>query len=109
MKKVVIGAAMLISGVIGLVGQFIACALTVQPGGRSRVWGCLDGMEWLPVIAFTVLAVYGLVLALKNCEDLPKQGGVYVSIHTKTDCDDYYADRPHCCNIRVVWMEYYAI
>ena len=72
MKKVVIGAAMLISGVIGLVGWFIACALTVQPGGRNRVWGCLDGMEWLPVIAFTVLAVYGLVLALKNCEDLPK-------------------------------------
>lgn len=74
MKKVIIGAAMLISGVIGLVGWFIACAITVQPGAKSRVWGCLNGMEWFPVIVFTALAVYGLILALKNCEDenLPK-------------------------------------
>lgn len=41
MKKVVIGAAMLLSRVIGLVGWFIACTLTVKQGGRSRVWGCL--------------------------------------------------------------------
>ena len=47
MKKVITGAAMLISGVIGFVGWFIACALTVQPGARSRVWGCLNGMEWI--------------------------------------------------------------
>ena len=39
--KVVIGAAMLLSGVIELVGWFIACTLTVKPRGRSRVWGCL--------------------------------------------------------------------
>lgn len=63
MKKVVIGAAMLLSRVIGLVGWFIACTLTVKQGGRSRVWGCLDGMEWLPVIMFAVLAIYGLMLA----------------------------------------------
>lgn len=69
MKKVILGAAMLISGVFGLVGWFIACALTVQPGARSRVWGCLNGMEWTPVIAFLALAVYGLVLALKNAKD----------------------------------------
>lgn len=69
MKKVIFGAAMLISGVIGLVGWFIACALTVQPGARSRVWGCLDGMEWIPVIVFATLAVYGLVVAMKNCQD----------------------------------------
>ena len=69
MKKVVIGAAMLLSGVIGLVGWFIACALTVQPGARSRVWGCLDGMEWLPVIVFSALAASGLILALKNCKE----------------------------------------
>ena len=69
MKKVIIGAVMLLSGVIGLVGWFIACALTVQPGARSRVWGCLNGLEWGPVIVFTVLAVYGLILALKNCKE----------------------------------------
>ena len=69
MKRVIIGAAMLISGVIGFVGWFIACALTVQPGARSRVWGCLDGMEWVPVIIFAALAVYGLVVALRNCKD----------------------------------------
>ena len=69
MKKVILGATMLISGVIGLVGWFIACALTVQPGARSRVWGCLNGMEWFPVIVFVVLAVYGLVIAMKNCKD----------------------------------------
>lgn len=69
MKKVISGAAMLISGVIGFVGWFIACALTVQPGARSRVWGCLNGMEWIPVIAFTVLAVCGLVLALKGMKE----------------------------------------
>ena len=69
MKKVIIGATMLLSGVIGLVGWFIACALTVQPGARSRVWGCLDGMEWIPVIVFVALAAYGLLLALKNCKD----------------------------------------
>lgn len=69
MKKVIFGAAMLISGVIGLVGWFIACALTVQPGARSRVWGCLDSMEWIPVIVFAALAVYGLVVAMKNCKD----------------------------------------
>ena len=69
MKKVILGAAMLISGVIGLVGWFIACALTVQPGARSRVWGCLNGMEWFPVTVFVVLAVYGLVIAMKNCKD----------------------------------------
>jgi len=60
---------MLISGVIGFVGWFIACALTVQPGARSRVWGCLNGMEWIPVIVFTVLAVCGLLLALKGMKD----------------------------------------
>ena len=69
MKKVITGATMLISGVIGFVGWFIACALTVQPGARSRVWGCLNGMEWIPVIVFTVLAVYGLLLALKGMKD----------------------------------------
>ncbi len=69
MKKVILGAAMLISGVFGLVGWFIACALTVQPGARSRVWGCLNGMEWIPVIVFVALAVYGLVIAMKNCKD----------------------------------------
>jgi len=69
MKKVILGAAMLISGVFGLVGWFIACALTVQPGARSRVWGCLNGLEWLPVIVFVALAVYGLVIAMKNCKD----------------------------------------
>jgi len=69
MKKVILGAAMLINGVFGLVGWFIACALTVQPGARSRVWGCLNGMEWIPVIAFLALAVYGLVVALKNAKD----------------------------------------
>jgi len=69
MKKVITGAAMLISGVIGFVGWFIACALTVQPGARSRVWGCLNGMEWIPVIVFTVLAVCGLLLALKGMKD----------------------------------------
>lgn len=69
MKKVILGAAMLISVVFGLVGWFIACALTVQPGARSRVWGCLNGMEWTPVIALLALAVYGLVLALKNAKD----------------------------------------
>ncbi|MBQ8278695.1 MAG: hypothetical protein IJZ23_02535 [Roseburia sp.] len=69
MKKVITGVAMLLSGVIGFVGWFIACALTVQPGARSRVWGCLNGMEWIPVIVFAVLAIYGLVLALKSCKD----------------------------------------
>ena len=68
MKKVITGAAMLLSGVIGLVGWFIACALTVQPGARSRVWGCLDGGEWIPVIVFAALAIYGLVLVLKCCK-----------------------------------------
>lgn len=37
MKKVVVGAAMLFSGVIGLEGRFIACALTVEPGGRMSL------------------------------------------------------------------------
>ena len=69
MKKVITGAAMLLSGVIGLVGWFIACALTVQPGARSRVWGCLDGGEWIPVIVFAALAIYGLVLVLKCYKD----------------------------------------
>ena len=69
MKTVITGAAMLISGVIGFVGWFIACALTVQPGARSRVWGCLNGMEWIPVIVFTVLSVCGLLLALKGMKD----------------------------------------
>ena len=36
---------------------------------RSRVWGCLNGMEWLPVIVFAALAIYGLILALKSCKD----------------------------------------
>ena len=31
-EKVILGASMLISGVFGLVGWFIACALTVQAG-----------------------------------------------------------------------------
>ena len=69
MKKVILGATMLISGVVGVVGWFIACALTVQPGARSRVWGCLDGLEWVPVILFAAMAVYGLYMAMKNSED----------------------------------------
>lgn len=69
MKKVIAGAAMLLSGVIGFVGWFIACALTVQPGAWSRVWRCFDGAEWIPVIVFLALAVYGLVLLLKNLKE----------------------------------------
>lgn len=69
MKKVISGATMLLSGVIGFVGWFIACALTVQPGARSRVWGCLNGMEWVPVIVFVLLAAYGMVLVLNSIKE----------------------------------------
>ena len=69
MKKVIIGAAMLLSGVIGFVGWFIACALTVQPGARSRVWGCVNGGEWIPAIVFAALAVYGFFIALKSIKN----------------------------------------
>ena len=48
MKKVIFGAAMLISGVIGLVGWFIACALTVQPGGKKQSMGLLKWYGMVP-------------------------------------------------------------
>ena len=68
MKKWIVTVLMMV-GMVSMVGWFIACAPTVQPGVRSRVWGCLDGMEWLLVVVFAVLAIYGLILALKNCQE----------------------------------------
>ncbi len=66
MKKVILGAFMLLSGVIGFVGWMIACVLTVQPGATSYVWFSLDESEWITAIGFVALAVIGFLMAFKE-------------------------------------------
>lgn len=69
MKRMAFGIGLLLSGVIGFAGWCIAAALTVQAGATSRIWGCLDGGEWIVLLFFAVMAVVGLIVAIHAIKD----------------------------------------
>ena len=64
MKRMLFGTGLLLSGVVGFVGWSIAVALTVEAGARSRIWGCLDGGEWIVLLVFAAMAAAGFLVAL---------------------------------------------
>lgn len=64
MKRMIFGLGLLLSGVIGFAGWCIAAALTVQAGAISRIWGCLDGGEWIVLLIFVAMAIVGLSVAI---------------------------------------------
>ncbi len=66
MKKLILGLGLLLSGVIGFVGWCIAVVQTVQPGARSVVFGCFNGIEWIVLALFAILAIVGLLIAIKS-------------------------------------------
>ena len=66
MKRLILGLGLLLSGTVGFTGWCIAAVLKVEPGARSRVFGCLNGAEWIPVLFFTAMAIIGLLLAVRE-------------------------------------------
>ena len=50
MKKLLLGLGMLLSGTVGFTGWCMAAVMKVEPGARSRIFGCLYGTDWLPVL-----------------------------------------------------------
>ncbi len=66
MQKIILGATMLLCGVIGFVGWIIACVIKVEPGSNSQVIGCLYGTDYIFVIIFLILAVMGLFIAVSE-------------------------------------------
>ena len=40
--------------------------MKVEPGARSRIFGCLYGTDWLPVLFFAAMAAAGLALAVRE-------------------------------------------
>ena len=52
MKRLILDLGLLLSGTVGFTGWCIAAVLKVEPGARSRVFGCLNGAEWIPVLFF---------------------------------------------------------
>ena len=66
MKKLILGSALLISGVIGFVGWCIAAAQKVEPGAVSNILGCFNGIEWIVLAVFAIMAVVGLFIAIKG-------------------------------------------
>ena len=66
MKKLLLGLGMLLSGTVGFTGWCMAAVMKVEPGARSRIFGCLYGTDWLPVLFFAAMAAAGLVLAVRE-------------------------------------------
>ena len=54
---------------INIMIVFLVSGLWHGASWHFVIWGCLNGMEWFPVIVFAALAVYGFVIAMKNCKD----------------------------------------
>ena len=59
MKKLLLGLGMLLSGTVGFTGWCMAVVMKVEPGARSRIFGCLYGTDWLPVLFFAAMAAAG--------------------------------------------------
>lgn len=55
MKKLLLGLGMLLSGTVGFTGWCMAAVMKVEPGARSRIFGCLYGTDWLPVLFFAAM------------------------------------------------------
>ena len=66
MKKLLLGLGMLLSGTVGFTGWCMAAVMKVEPGARSRIFGCLYGTDWLPVLFFAAMAAAGLALAVRE-------------------------------------------
>lgn len=63
MKKMIFGLGLLLSGIVGFVGWYIAATGKVQPGACSTILGCLCGEDWVVLLIFAVMAVVGLVMS----------------------------------------------
>lgn len=66
MKKLLLGLGMLLSGTVGFTGWCMAAVMKVEPGARSRIFGCLYGTDWFPVLFFAAMAAAGLALAVRE-------------------------------------------
>ena len=66
MKKLLLGLGMLLSGTVGFTGWCMAAVMKVEPGAQSRIFGCLYGTDWLPVLFFAAMATAGLALAVRE-------------------------------------------
>lgn len=66
MKKLLLGLGMLLSGTVGFTGWYMAAVMKVEPGAQSRIFGCLYGTDWLPVLFFAAMATAGLALAVRE-------------------------------------------
>lgn len=63
MKKFILSCFVFLAGVVGAIGWLIACAAKVD-GGISTVLACVYGMDWAFIVAFLLLALAGLILAV---------------------------------------------
>lgn len=64
MKKFILSCVIFLAGVIGAIGWVIACASKAD--GISIVLGCVYGMDWAFIIAFSVIAFLGLSSAINE-------------------------------------------
>ena len=51
---------------MGFTGWCMAAVMKVEPGAQSRIFGCLYGTDWLPVLFFAAMATAGLALAVRE-------------------------------------------
>ena len=45
MRKQLLGLGMMLSGTVGFTGWCMAAVMKVEPGARSRIFGCLYGTD----------------------------------------------------------------
>lgn len=64
MKKMLFGLGLLLSGIIGFTGWCAAAVQKAQPGAVSRIFGCIDGEEWIVLLFFAAMALAGLVISV---------------------------------------------
>ena len=66
LKQLLFGAVLLEGGILGFVGFLIAHTNLVKPGSRSSVFSGLGGTDGTVVFLFIVMAIVGLVMAVKS-------------------------------------------
>ncbi len=68
MKKFLLNCFIFLAGFLGAIGWIIACASKVA-GGVSEVLICVHGYDWIIIIALLIIALAGLLFAVKEVRD----------------------------------------
>ena len=69
LKQLLFGAVLLEGGILGFVGVLIAHTNLVQPSLGRSVFSGLSGADSAVVFLFVVMAITGLVMAVKSLSE----------------------------------------